>query len=148
MRHKLGMIAGGPYNRAKLETLIRLQEDAVEHVSKATMLSPIEAADREDAVADWLDDHGIAGGWDLAPTFVQAGLEIGWLEKVAATVGEDSLEGALRWLNCTVETEQLMNEIRTPLAARPWSPRPSNTRNWTGRPTRSLTCMSCSRARC
>jgi len=111
MRHKLGMIAAGPYNRAALETLIRLQEDAAEHVSKAPTLSPLEASDREDAVADWLEDHGIAGGWDLAPTFVQAGLEIGWLDKVAATVGDATLEGALRWLNYTVETELLMNEI-------------------------------------
>ncbi len=111
MRHKLGMIAAGPYDRAALETLIRLQEDAAEHVSKAATLSPLEASDREDAVANWLDDHGIAGGWDLAPTFVQAGLETGWLDKVAATVGDATLEGALRWLNYTVETELLMNEI-------------------------------------
>jgi signal transduction histidine kinase len=111
MRHKLGTIAAGPYNRATLETLIRLQEEAVEHVSKAPSLSPIEASDREDAVAGWLDAHGIAGGWDLAPTFVQAGLEAGWLDQVAASVGEQTLEGAMRWLNYTVETEMLMNEI-------------------------------------
>ncbi len=111
MRHKLGLVAAGPYNRATLETLIRLQEDAVEHVSKAATLSPMEASDREDAVADWFDDHGIEGGWDLAPTFVQAGLEAGWLDMVAATVGDATLEGAMRWLNYTVETELLMNEI-------------------------------------
>jgi signal transduction histidine kinase len=111
MRHKLGIIAAGPYQAATLETLIRLQERAVEQVAKATPLSPMEAADREDAVADWLDGHGIAGGWELAPTFVQAGLDTGWLDQVAVTVGEATLEGALRWLNYTVETELLMNEI-------------------------------------
>jgi signal transduction histidine kinase len=111
MRHKLGTISAGPYNRATLETLITLQEEAVEHVSKAPALSPIEASDREDAVADWLDAHGIAGGWDIAPTFVQAGLDVDWLDKVAATVGDQTLEGAVRWLNYTVETEQLMTEI-------------------------------------
>jgi signal transduction histidine kinase len=111
MRHKLGMIAAGSYNRATLETLIRLQEEAVEQVAKAVTLSPMEASDREDAVTCWLDDHGIAGAWDLAPTFVQAGLDVGWLDKVVATVGDETLEGALRWLNYTVETEQLMNEI-------------------------------------
>ncbi|MEP7178176.1 MAG: histidine kinase, partial [Pseudonocardiales bacterium] len=31
MRHKLALIAGGQYDRATLETLIKLQEDAVEH---------------------------------------------------------------------------------------------------------------------
>ncbi|HEY6278332.1 MAG TPA: ATP-binding protein [Streptosporangiaceae bacterium] len=111
MRHKLGIIAAGPYQAATLETLIRLQERAVEQVAKATPLSPMEAADHEDAVADWLDGHGIAGAWELAPTFVQAGLDTGWLDQVAATVGETTLEGALRWLNYTVETELLMNEI-------------------------------------
>ena len=53
----------------------------------------------------------IAGGWDLAPTFVQAGLDVDWLDQVAATVDEPTLEGAIRWLNYTVETELLMNEI-------------------------------------
>src|ERR1022692_1364347 len=35
MRHKLGMIAAGPYDRTTLETLIRLQERVVDRVPKA-----------------------------------------------------------------------------------------------------------------
>ena len=35
MRHKLGMIAGGKWDRTTLETLIRLQEEAAERVPKA-----------------------------------------------------------------------------------------------------------------
>jgi signal transduction histidine kinase len=111
MRRKLGVIAAARYNRATLETLIRLQEEAVEHVAKAAELSPIEASDREDALGDWLGAHGIAGGWDIAPIFVQAGLDVGWLDKVVAAVGEETLEGAVRWLNYTIETELLMSEI-------------------------------------
>ncbi|MDQ1750529.1 MAG: hypothetical protein QOE71_1585 [Pseudonocardiales bacterium] len=111
MRHKLGTIAAGPWDRTTLETLIRLQEDAVEHVAKAPTLSPIEAADREDELADWLQARGIADGWDLAPTFVQSGLDVEWLEKTATAAGSQILEGAIRWLNYTLETELLMNEI-------------------------------------
>jgi signal transduction histidine kinase len=111
MRHKLGMIAAGPYNRVTLETLIQLQEEAAERVPKAPALDPIEASDREDAISDWLDDRGVADGWNLAPAFVQAGLDTDWLDHVAATVDEATLEGALRWLNYTVDTELLMNEI-------------------------------------
>jgi signal transduction histidine kinase len=111
MRHKLGMIAAGPYNRVTLETLIQLQEEAAERVPKAPALAPIEASDREDAISDWLDDRGVADGWNLAPAFVQAGLDTDWLDHVAATVDEATLEGALRWLNYTVDTELLMNEI-------------------------------------
>ncbi|MGX1976393.1 ATP-binding protein [Streptomyces kronopolitis] len=111
MRHKLGMLAAGPYRRDSLETLIEVQERTAERVAKATTLTPLEASDREDALADWLDDHGIGDGWQLAPTFVQAGLDTDWLDQIAATVDRDSLEGAMRWLNYTVETELLMNEI-------------------------------------
>ena len=111
MRSKLRMIAAGPYDRAALEALVRLQEDAAERVSKAPALSPMEASDREDQLGDWLESHGISGGWEIAANFVQAGLDIDWLEQVAATVGGQTCEGAMRWLNYTVETELLMNEI-------------------------------------
>ena len=111
MRHKLGMIAAGPYDRVALETLIQLQEDAADRVPKAPALDPIETSDREDAVSDWLDGHGVTDGWDLAPVFVQAGLDTNWLDHVAATVDVAYLEGALRWLGYTVETELLMTEI-------------------------------------
>ncbi|WP_328673266.1 ATP-binding protein [Streptomyces sp. NBC_00328] len=111
MRQKLGMIAAGPYARDALETLVEIQERTAEQVAKATPLSPLEASDREDALADWFDDHDIADGWQLAPTFVQAGLDTDWLDQVAAAVDGPTLEGAVRWLNYTVETELLMNEI-------------------------------------
>jgi signal transduction histidine kinase len=111
MRHKLGMIAGGKWDRTTLETLIKLQEEAAERVPKALALSPLEASDREDAITDWLEDHGCTEGWMLAPTFVAAGLDVAWLDHVEATVDEGTLEPALRWLNYTVDTELLMNEI-------------------------------------
>ncbi|MDT4972226.1 MAG: hypothetical protein QOG22_2369 [Pseudonocardiales bacterium] len=112
MRHKLALIAGGRYDRATLETLIRLQEDAVEQVAKAPVLTPMQATDREDQLGDWFETHGIEGGWDLAPTFVQAGLDESFLNKVVAAVDESTVEGAIRWLNYTVETELLMDEIQ------------------------------------
>jgi signal transduction histidine kinase len=112
MRQKLGVIASGVYDRQALATLIRLQEEAAELVAKAPTLTPLEAADREDQLGDWFDTHGVSGGWDLAPTFVQAGLDIPWLERIVASVDDDAVvESTIRWLNYTIETELLMNEI-------------------------------------
>ena len=111
MRHKLGLIAMGPYDRETLTTLIRFQEDAVERVAKAPPMTPIEASDREDEIVDWLEAHDIPGGWGVAPTFVQAGLDVPWLDQVSAKVNQQTLEGAVRWLNYTLESELLMNEI-------------------------------------
>jgi signal transduction histidine kinase len=111
MRHKLGMIAGGKWDRTTLDTLIQLQEEAADRVPKAQALTPLEASDREDAITDWLEDHGCSDAWDLAPTFVAAGLDVAWLDHVEATVDPGTMEAALRWLNYTVDTELLMNEI-------------------------------------
>nr|WP_203729069.1 ATP-binding protein [Streptomyces sp. SID12501] len=111
MRQKLGIIASGPYHRDALKSLVAIQERTAERVAKAHALSPLEASDREDEVADWLDDHGIQGGWQIAPTFVQGGLDVDWLEQVAAAVDEEILQAAIGWLNYTVETELLMSEI-------------------------------------
>ncbi|MER6955447.1 MULTISPECIES: ATP-binding protein [unclassified Streptomyces] len=111
MRHKLAVIASGAYDPEDLTRLIEIQERTAELVAKAPVLSPLEASDREDALTDWLDDHDIPEGWRIAPTFVQAGLDADWLEQVAAAVPEDILPGAIGWLNYTVETELLMDEI-------------------------------------
>jgi signal transduction histidine kinase len=111
MRGKLKHLAGGKFEKANLEMLIELQQRAVERVAKAPKLAPLEASDLEDEMSDWLDERGISDGWQLSPTFVAAGLSVEWLEQVRETVGDPMLESALRWLNYTVETELLMNEI-------------------------------------
>ncbi|WP_084530028.1 ATP-binding protein [Nocardia crassostreae] len=114
MRHKLKMMAHGKFDSKTLEKLVALQEEAAEQVAKAPTLTSLEAADREDEFGDWLESHDIANGWDLAPNFVQAGFDIDWLEKIHGTLsgcGQGVFEGAIRWLNYTVETELLMNEI-------------------------------------
>jgi signal transduction histidine kinase len=111
MRGKLGMIAAKRFEPEVLAGLISLQEEAAERVAKAVTLSPMETSDAEDAVADWLDGQGIAGSWDLAPVFVQGGLDTAWLDLVAAKVPDGALDGAVRWLGYTIESELLMNEI-------------------------------------
>jgi signal transduction histidine kinase len=111
MREKLHKIAGGTWDPDSLQALIEIQQRAAEQVAKAPELSPLEASDREDELADWFDDHSISGGYELAPTFVAAGIESSWLDRVAMAVDDDVLEGAVRWLNYTIETELLMNEI-------------------------------------
>jgi signal transduction histidine kinase len=115
MRGKLAVIAGRPDGQV-LAGLVERQEEAVARANTAGAPSPLEAADLEDAVTGWLDSRGIAEGWELAPSFVQAGLGTGWLDQVARAVTEHggdqtALDGALRWLAHTVESELLLNEI-------------------------------------
>ncbi|HEX6931038.1 MAG TPA: ATP-binding protein [Streptosporangiaceae bacterium] len=111
MRGKLAAIMSAGLDGAFVASLVKLQEDAVERASKARQLSPMEAADAEDEVTGWLDEHDIAASWDLAPLFVQAGLDSQWLGQVALGLPAGALESAIRWLGYTVETELLMTEI-------------------------------------
>jgi signal transduction histidine kinase len=116
MRHKLAMLADGTVTPEALSALVRLQERVAEQVAKSASqhLSALETADREDTVGDWLDDHGIDGGWDIAPTFVEGGIDTEWLERISAATDElatASLEQAIRWINYTIESELLMNQI-------------------------------------
>ncbi len=116
MRQKLRMLADGTFTPEALRALVRLQQEVVEQVGKSTsyQLSAIETADCEDAVGEWLEDHGIDGGWDIAPTFVEGGIDTDWLERISAVADElasRSLEGAIRWLYYTVEIELLLNQI-------------------------------------
>jgi predicted enzyme related to lactoylglutathione lyase len=43
--------------------------------------SPLAVADREEALADWLDTHGVAAAWDIAPALAAAGADIAWCER-------------------------------------------------------------------
>jgi signal transduction histidine kinase len=115
-RWKLVMLADGTVTPDALSALVRLQQEVADQVAKSTSqhLSPIETADLEEAVGDWLDDHGVGDGWDIAPAFVEGGIDTDWLERVSAAVDDlasTSLEEAIRWLHYTIESEQLMNQI-------------------------------------
>ncbi len=111
MRHKLSHLAGGSLDGSTLVSLTAMQEKAVDRVGTGPHLSPMETADAEDAIGEWLEDHGVVDGWDLAPTLVAAGLDADFLDSVAERLPAQHVEGGVRWLGYTVETELLMNEI-------------------------------------
>ena len=111
MRNKLAMLAKKDINPGLLESLIEVQENFVKKVPEAPKLTALQQTDLEDELTDWLDEHDIRQGWDMADTFVNAGLTTQSLEDVAEAVGDDFLEPALRWLGYALETEMLMGEI-------------------------------------
>jgi len=111
MRHKLALIADGRLDGRRLQALVELQEAAVKRAASAPKHSPLEANDAEDQLGEWLDQHDIAGAWDIAPTLVAGGVDAAWLDQIVDAVGPGNLEPAVRWLTYTVDTELLMGEI-------------------------------------
>jgi signal transduction histidine kinase len=111
MRQKLAMLADGRIQAAQLRALIQVMEPILERAAKAPDLTPMQTSDREDELDDWLDEHGITAGWDLAPIFVAGGIDTACLQEIADSVGPELFELALRWIGYAMETEQLMGDI-------------------------------------
>ncbi|WP_328581010.1 ATP-binding protein [Streptomyces sp. NBC_00370] len=111
MRHKLALIADGRVDGTRLHGLVELQDAAVKQAAAAPPQTALGAADAEDELADWLEEHGVAGAWDLAPAMAAGGISVPWLATVEDTVGEAYLDSAVRWIAYTIDTELLMGEI-------------------------------------
>jgi len=111
MRRKLAHLATAKVDPEGLTVLTELQEVAVEKMAKAEKLSPMQVADAEDVIGDWLDDHGVGDGWDLAATLVAAGVDEAWLDEIADTLPSELLSDGIHWVTYALETEQLMMEI-------------------------------------
>ncbi|OLF14024.1 histidine kinase [Actinophytocola xinjiangensis] len=112
MRHKLALLADGHFDGLQLHRLTKIQDKFVDRIAEAPRLTPIQVADREDELGEWLEDRDVTGGWDLAPVFVTAGITVSDLDELAGVVEPDFFEPALRWLAYTVETENLLLEIK------------------------------------
>jgi signal transduction histidine kinase len=111
MRRKLAHLATADIDPEALEVLTELQEVAVERMAKADKLTPTQVGRAEDELTDWLDDHGVGNGWDLAPALVAAGVQTDGLDEIADSLPEALLADGIHWVAYALETEQLMVEI-------------------------------------
>jgi len=69
----------------------------------------MERADREDAIADWLRDHG--ANEDCAGPLADTGLSLAELDALAAVVHGQTLDAALSWISSGVAVRALAAEI-------------------------------------
>ena len=121
MRHHLSVVADGGFTPEAVRELTSIQSAAAEHVTSAGNrdTGALEAADREERIGDWLDDHGIDDAWDQASTFAEAGLDTDWLQQVSSSIatgsGDDAgagvLQRAVGWLRDSIDSELRVREI-------------------------------------
>ena len=108
---ELAALAGGTLDGGRLAELVALVRQAAAGRADQAPLSPLEAADREDELGGWLEEHGVAGAWDLAPPLVAAGVDGDWLERVAATVPAGVLPHAVGLAAVACEAGSLLDEV-------------------------------------
>jgi signal transduction histidine kinase len=76
-----------------------------------TVTDPLAQGDREDALSDWLGDHGVADDWLVAPPLAAAGAGVDWCER-AADVLDDALDPGLAWVASTLTVATLLSEVK------------------------------------
>src|SRR5437867_4498036 len=72
-------------------------------------ISPVERADREEAIASWLEAH--AAEPDLAGTLVDTALTIENFDALAAALDKEALNTTLAWLAADCSTRSLATEV-------------------------------------
>ena len=100
-------IGSASLSQADLAALARIRASCGREDLAA--LSPIDRADREDAIADWLQSVGgdAAGAANLA----EAGVTPRMLETLASSLDRSRLDAALRWLAADCTTAALVAEV-------------------------------------
>jgi len=78
---------------------------------KLPELDHLARSDQAESVAHWLDAHDVAGAWDLAPTFVNAGLDSAWLADVTEKLPPASHADALCWLEARLNLKSLVSQV-------------------------------------
>ena len=111
LRAELGLLADGKLTSSQLEAVGDLVSHSLQCRASASPISPLEASDQEEALADWLEDHDIDKGWELAPALVSAGLDVEWAERLAAALPTERFEAGLTYAHGALESESLLDEI-------------------------------------
>ena len=105
----LGRLAEASISAAQFVALDRLRREVG---PPPTSTDPLEVADREDALAEWLAAHDVEQDWLIAPPFAAAGLDVAWCEQAAALLDPDSLGAALEWVASSLSMAGLLAEVK------------------------------------
>ena len=74
-------------------------------------LSAMQRSDAEDELADWLGDHEVENGFQLAPTFVASDVTLKSFELLAEQVNCGALGAVVLWLEASLRADGLALEI-------------------------------------
>jgi signal transduction histidine kinase len=100
----------GSLSAAQVTALDGLRQQIIQPQSVA--MSALVIADREEALATWLSDHGVERDWLIAPPLAGAGAGIDWCERAAEVLEGEALEPGLEWVASTLSTASLLAEVK------------------------------------
>lgn len=84
-----------------------LQERVLQTRSDACM-SSLQQADAEEALGEWLDEHGVAKAWETAPVLVSSGIQPSDMECLSAAFPGPEIKAPVEWLEATASSMQMV----------------------------------------
>ena len=93
------------------ERLLAAEREATRRSNEAAPADSLTRSDREEALAQWLEQQGIPEGWRLASSFVSAGLDSNWLAAVVGKLATNARAAALNWLDARLNLHSLLKLV-------------------------------------
>ena len=78
----------------------------------ATRLSLKQRTQREDQIIEWLEEHEVENGYDMAESFVDFSFSIETLEKFSEIIPGENLTHVLNWMSDMLITEKMVRDIQ------------------------------------
>ena len=94
------------------EQFTELDTLRLEIPSPSRPADPMEVADRESAVADWLAARGVERPWGTAAALARAGADVAWCERVGTVLSGRALGPGLDWVASTLTWASLLAQVK------------------------------------
>jgi len=103
-------IGSAHLDEAQLAALDDVRRSCQE-IRRRGVLSPLEQGEREEALADWLDDHGLDAA--IADALSETAVTLEALDRLASAVKGPALGDSLRWVASACSVHSLATEIQS-----------------------------------
>ncbi len=106
----LGRFVEAGIEREQAQELVAMQREAQAYAAACSTLDVLDAADREDALTDALEDLGVERAWALAEPLAIAGVDAAWLQRVQDLAGSGT-QAVLEWVAASLTARSLATEL-------------------------------------
>jgi signal transduction histidine kinase len=109
LMESLGGLARQPITAEQFVALDALRQQAT---AASSDLDPIEAADLEEELTEWLSDHDVEQAWLLAPPLAARGLDAAWCDHVVEVLGDGQVGPGFEWIASALTLTDLLGEVK------------------------------------
>jgi signal transduction histidine kinase len=103
-----------PFTPEERQVMIELQKEALTAIAQRgerPQLDPLAQSDLEDALTEWLEDHGVEDAWRLASPLANAGIGPERLDAIASRIGQDEMADVLPWIDGMLSLAELLDQV-------------------------------------